>query len=136
MGLLEKIRAHAKQVVLGTSCSLLHVPCTLRHETKLDGRYTQYFALAKEKLCELSELKAILSSDCPRRHQAILKNEDLFAKPREGENPAVKKRVEKLKYEWNNRTLLAHFRQDLKIEFEQVNEFLRICSMNTILSGK
>lgn len=96
LGLLEKIRAHAKQVVLGTSCSLLHVPCTLRHETKLDGRYTQYFAFAEEKLCELSELKSILSSDCPRRHQAFLRNEDLFAKPRGGENPAVKKRVEKL----------------------------------------
>ena len=40
------------------------------------------------------------------------------------------------KYEWNNQTLLAHFRQDLKIEFEQVNDFLRICSMNTVLSGK
>ena len=40
------------------------------------------------------------------------------------------------KYEWDNQTLLAHFQQDLKIEFEQVNDFWRICAMNTILSGK
>ena len=40
------------------------------------------------------------------------------------------------KYEWNNQTILAHFQQDLKIDFEQVNDFLRICSMNTVLSGK
>lgn len=33
-------------------------------------------------------------------------------------------------------TLLVHFQQDLKIEFEQVNNFLRICSMNTVLSEK
>ena len=39
-------------------------------------------------------------------------------------------------YEWDNQTLLAHFQQDLKIEFEQVNNFWRICAMNTILSGK
>lgn len=26
-------------------------------------------------------------------------------------------------YEWNNQTLLAHFQQDLKIDFEQVNNF-------------
>lgn len=36
------------------------------------------------------------------------------------------------KYEWNNYTLLAHFRQALKIEFEQADGFLRICSMNTV----
>ena len=40
------------------------------------------------------------------------------------------------KYEWDNQTLLAHFQQDLKIEFEQVNDFLRICAMNTILSAR
>lgn len=33
------------------------------------------------------------------------------------------------KYEWNDQTLTAHFQQDLKIEFEQVNDFWRICSM-------
>ncbi len=35
------------------------------------------------------------------------------------------------KYEWNNRTLTAHFQQDLRIEFEQVNDFWRICSMTS-----
>lgn len=40
------------------------------------------------------------------------------------------------KYEWNDQTLLAHFQQDLKIEFEQADGVWRICSMNTILSGK
>jgi len=40
------------------------------------------------------------------------------------------------KYEWNHQTLIAHFEQDLKIEFERADDFLRICSMNTTLSGK
>ncbi len=40
------------------------------------------------------------------------------------------------KYEWNDQTLIAHFQQDLKIEFEQIDDILRICSMNTVLSEK
>ncbi len=33
------------------------------------------------------------------------------------------------KYDWNGYTLTAHFQPDLKIEFEQVGDFWRICSM-------
>ena len=40
------------------------------------------------------------------------------------------------KYEWDKHTLIAHFQQDLKIEFEQVNDVWRICAMDTILSGQ
>lgn len=40
------------------------------------------------------------------------------------------------KYEWNDQTLIAHFQKDLKIEFEHKKDFLRICSMNTNLSGR
>jgi len=40
------------------------------------------------------------------------------------------------KYDWKDQALIAHFQQDLKIEFERVNDFLRICSINTVLSGK
>lgn len=38
------------------------------------------------------------------------------------------------RYEWNDQAIIAHFPQDLKIEFEQVDGFLRIlriCSMNS-----
>lgn len=34
-------------------------------------------------------------------------------------------------FEWDNHTIVAHFGQDLHIEFEKVDEFLRICSMRT-----
>ena len=43
-------------VVLSTSCSLLHVPYTLKHETKLPKECSAYFAFAEEKLTELQEL--------------------------------------------------------------------------------
>lgn len=35
-------------------------------------------------------------------------------------------------YEWDNQTIIAHFKQDLRIEFEQVDEFLRISHMKSI----
>lgn len=35
------------------------------------------------------------------------------------------------KYDWNGHVLTAHFQQDLKIEFEQVDDFLRICHMTS-----
>lgn len=34
------------------------------------------------------------------------------------------------KYDWSSRILTAHFQQDLKIEFEQVNDFYRIRAMS------
>ncbi len=33
------------------------------------------------------------------------------------------------KYDWNGHTLTAHFGEDLRIEFEQADEILRICSI-------
>lgn len=35
------------------------------------------------------------------------------------------------KYEWDNQTIIAHFNQDLYIQFEKADEFLRISSMKT-----
>ena len=50
-------------VVLGTSCSLLHVPYTLASETKLSEDYKKHFAFAEEKLTELSEIASIAGTD-------------------------------------------------------------------------
>lgn len=96
LALLDRIGAHAKQVVLGTSCSLQHVPCTLRHEEKLPEEYKQYFAFAEEKLSELSELKELLSSDSPLGRPAYLWNHSLFSEQRGGENLEVRRRVKGL----------------------------------------
>ena len=49
-------------VVLSTSCSLQHVPYTLKNETKLSAVYLDYFAFAEEKLTELKEISKISES--------------------------------------------------------------------------
>ena len=42
---------------LAPSCSLLHVPTTLRHETKLDPEVKSWLAFAEEKLVEVAALR-------------------------------------------------------------------------------
>lgn len=60
--LMKILQSSTKELVLSTSCSLLHVPYTLEHETALHDTYKQHFAFAQEKLKELAELKDILSA--------------------------------------------------------------------------
>lgn len=36
------------------------------------------------------------------------------------------------KYDWNDNKIVAHFNQDLLIEFEQADDFLRICNIETL----
>ncbi|MCK4797996.1 MAG: 5-methyltetrahydropteroyltriglutamate--homocysteine S-methyltransferase [Spirochaetes bacterium] len=46
-------------IVLNTSCSLLHVPYTLKNETKIEEKYKEQLSFAEEKLEELLELKQL-----------------------------------------------------------------------------
>ncbi|MDE5781054.1 MAG: 5-methyltetrahydropteroyltriglutamate--homocysteine S-methyltransferase, partial [Lachnospiraceae bacterium] len=62
---IKDLQKNCKNIVIGTSCSLLHVPYTLKSETKLSDIYKKYFAFAEEKLSELNELKEILCSSYP-----------------------------------------------------------------------
>jgi 5-methyltetrahydropteroyltriglutamate--homocysteine methyltransferase len=54
--LLEKILkvVNKENIIVGTSCSLLHVPFTLNYEEKLDKEIKSWLAFANEKLKELS----------------------------------------------------------------------------------
>jgi 5-methyltetrahydropteroyltriglutamate--homocysteine methyltransferase len=77
--------------VLSSSCSLLHVPYTLKHETKLKGKYKRYFSFAEEKLQELSELKLICTN--PYSTEAFIQNEKLFNSTRFTKNEVVQAKV-------------------------------------------
>ena len=81
------------QVVLSTSCSLQHVPYTLKHEQKLSQEYLSYFAFAEEKLIELQELSALAENNEYRKDDVYLKNQKLFAGDRKCENEDVKRRM-------------------------------------------
>lgn len=83
--------------VINTSCSLLHVPYTLKNETKLDADYTKHFAFAEEKLEELNELKILSDLDSYETHPAYIKNLELFSSKRKNSyDPEVSKRVSEI----------------------------------------
>ncbi|MDN5100066.1 5-methyltetrahydropteroyltriglutamate--homocysteine S-methyltransferase [Aliarcobacter butzleri] len=56
IALLNKISnvVSKENIIVGTSCSLLHVPFTLNYEEKLDSEIKSWLAFAVEKLKELS----------------------------------------------------------------------------------
>lgn len=93
LDIIAKLQKNCGEIVLNTSCSLLHVPYTLRHESKLSAEHKSYFAYAEEKLGELAELKEIIDGGAKDKLDANVK---LFTQPRSGADKAVTERVAKL----------------------------------------
>lgn len=91
--ILEQLRPVCGDIVLNTSCSLLHVPYTLRNETKLAESYQKHFAFAEEKLEELAELSQICASAQPQATEAYQKNQQLFCEDRHCSNAEVQRKV-------------------------------------------
>ncbi|WP_429950198.1 5-methyltetrahydropteroyltriglutamate--homocysteine S-methyltransferase [Enterococcus sp. AZ101] len=92
--LLEMIQPFG-DIVLNTSCSLLHVPFTLANENVLEKDVTAYFSFAVEKLTELNDLKKILEDK--KINQDLLKaNSVLFTQERFVKNKRLAKQIEAL----------------------------------------
>lgn len=82
--LLEEIKKSVadENIVIGTSCSLLHVPYTTASEEKLAADILSHFSYAEEKIQELNELA---SGD----QSALEVNKKLFATERVAKDEAV-----------------------------------------------
>lgn len=93
LDLLKKL--NVKNLVLTTSCSLLHVPYTVASE-ELEEDVTKHFAFAEEKVRELVELDALLKNKSP---EFLRKNAELFEKPRVLENAELHQKIADLKPE-------------------------------------
>lgn len=91
--LLKKL--NVKNLVLTTSCSLLHVPYTVASE-ELEEDVTKHFSFAEEKVRELVELDALLKNQSP---EFLRKNAELFEKPRVLENAELHQKIADLKPE-------------------------------------
>lgn len=93
LDLLKKL--NVKNLVLTTSCSLLHVPYTVASE-ELEEDVTKHFAFAEEKVRELVELDALLKNQSP---EFLRKNAELFEEPRVLENAELHQKIADLKPE-------------------------------------
>ena len=80
-----------EQLVLSTSCSLLHVPYTTKNEL-FDESVNQHFAFAIEKLEELTDLERIISGD----KTPLNENQRLFEAKRFTPNKVVDDKVRSL----------------------------------------
>ncbi|MGN0350304.1 MAG: 5-methyltetrahydropteroyltriglutamate--homocysteine S-methyltransferase [Roseburia sp.] len=94
--ILDEIKRHVEQIVLSTSCSLLHVPYTLKNEGTLGNEVKQYFSFALEKLQELQELGKLAESDNYTLEKAYLENKRTFEQEKIFQDGEVKQRVASL----------------------------------------
>jgi len=78
LALLSEIKKYTKNVMISTSCTLLHVPYTLENETKLEEDVKKHFAFAKEKLGELHELSIIAESNDFEAFTEYKNNREVF----------------------------------------------------------
>ena len=112
-------------VVISTSCSLLHVPYTLKHEDKLADSYKIHFSFAEEKLTELAELGVLADKkqDKVKSENAYIDNQKVFEEERSCHNAEVKERLANIKEEDYVRLPLRSERQKLQKEKLGLPEF-------------
>lgn len=96
VNLVKEIREYSKDIVINTSCSLAHVPYTLKNETILSDEYKKHLAFAEEKLVELSELKTILLNENVESVAEYKVNIKLFTEKRDSENTRIQDAVSAL----------------------------------------
>lgn len=92
LNILDELKSfiEPENIVINTSCSLLHVPYTLENETKLDENYKKHFSFAKEKLNELNELKKITEG----KGKDLLENNIKLFEERLGEKSDVLNKID------------------------------------------
>ncbi|MEX1307224.1 MAG: 5-methyltetrahydropteroyltriglutamate--homocysteine S-methyltransferase [Eubacteriales bacterium] len=93
---LDVLEALPANTVISTSCSLQHVPYSLKSETELDAKILDHFAFAEEKLAELNALKGISALGQPLQSPELQKNQVCFNEARCVENKAVRDAVDAL----------------------------------------
>lgn len=96
--LVNGLKKYSNDIVISTSCSLLHVPYTLENETSLPEEVSQYFAFAKERLQEIKELTELIgtSGSGYEEHAAYLANQKVFSADRVYEDKHVQASVASL----------------------------------------
>lgn len=78
LAVVSELKKAADNIVISTSCSLLHSPYTVASEKRLGAEYLRQFAFAVEKLDELKELSLLASSKDYSAEKAYIANQALL----------------------------------------------------------
>ena len=108
---LGELRAAGIDVVLSTSCSLLHVPYTVANEPELSQEVLQHFSFAYEKLGELKEITDLAELSDYASHEVFQVNQALFATSELRTDESVQQAVAALVEEDFNRPQTIQERQ-------------------------
>lgn len=125
--LIKELQKYTQNIVINTSCSLLHVPYSTEFETKLDSSYLKLFSFAKEKLKELQDLKTIINSN--EENPLFKANQELFKNIPNRLDEKVKARLQTLKKEDFVRK--PEFKERIQIQ----KEFLKLPLLPTTTIG-
>jgi len=94
--ILSDVKTKAKNVVISTSCSLLHVPYTVSVETALSESAVKRFSFAEEKLVELAEIARLADDVNYLKDPVYTANAALHADSGEHSDADVQRRVSAL----------------------------------------
>ena len=86
-----------ERLIVSPSCSLLHSPISLKHETELDAELRNWLAFAEEKLVEVGSLARLVHESGDSA--ALLENRAAIASRRNSsriQNPHVKQRCDRV----------------------------------------
>jgi 5-methyltetrahydropteroyltriglutamate--homocysteine methyltransferase len=103
----------ANRLMLGTSCSLLHVPYDLSLETSLAPEIRQWMAFASQKIFEVLDLQQIANGDTT----ALMENSRIMNSRKTAasiHNPAVKARMNNITSADSQRHSIFSHRQKLQ----------------------
>lgn len=93
---ITELKNYAREIVISTSCSLLHVPYTLKNEGSLTEDIKQYFSFALEKLQELKELSSLADAKEVYSHEEFIENQKIFKQERLLKDDEVEQKVASL----------------------------------------
>lgn len=115
LALLDEIKASVKsEIVISTSCSLLHVPFTVESEEALSNEYKAQLSFATEKLTELKELSDLTNSADYSSENKFITNKNLISLRDKYKNEEVRKRAENIAE--SDFTRLPNFEEREKIQ--------------------
>ncbi|MDK6688613.1 MULTISPECIES: 5-methyltetrahydropteroyltriglutamate--homocysteine S-methyltransferase [Aerococcus] len=92
LALIKDLKSQGIDLVLSTSCSLLHVPYSLENESALAEKYQKHFAFAEEKLGELNDLSQLIDTDY-HHDPRFQENQALFTDRPDSYDPKVQERL-------------------------------------------
>lgn len=111
--LINEIKKYADNIILSTSCSLLHVPYTIKNEKKLNVDVLKSLSFAYEKLNELKELAYLVDIDY-ENNDLYKNNQEVFKSLSHNRDKNVVNRVSSLKESDFKRSINRKERQEIQ----------------------